>query len=139
MVLDEYSGGNSNSCLKLNRINEEFEKPCDHVWFSDAIEDSTPNKIMWNFFKGNCALTSSTNESTEQLFELYPNLVKQKLKINNAIKQEYIVSEINGELVLKGRIESNKAPISIPNLQNGIYIIKIGTQSLKLIKVYNMS
>lgn len=135
VVLDEYSGGNSNSCLKLYTINEEYDKPGDHVWFSDDIEESTPNEIMWSFFKDNCALTSSISNSTEHLFELYPNPVRQKLKIKNAIGQDYLVSDINGKLLLKGRIRSNTETISIQNLQNGIYFIKIGTQTNKLLKV----
>jgi len=135
VIVDKYSGGNNNSCIELYTINEEFDKPGDHVWFSDAIEGTTPNRIMWNFFKDNCALTSATNESNEELLELFPNPVKQELVINNANNQEYYVNDINGKLILKGRIESNTETISLEHLSIGFYTIKIGNQTNKLLKV----
>ncbi len=135
VILDEYSGGNSESCLQLYTIIEEFDKPGGHVWFSDAIEGSTPNNIMWNFFKENCAITNSTSESTEQLIELYPNPVEQNLIIDHAMSQEYSVSNLDGKLLLKGRIKSNAEAISMQNLQSGMYIIRIGTQTRRVLKV----
>ncbi len=135
VILDTYSGGNDNSCIALYTIHEEFDKPGDHVWFSEAIEGITPNKIMWNFFKDNCALTSATNTSNEELLELYPNPVKHALVINNANKQEYFIHDIKGNQILKGRIGSKTEMISVEQLNNGFYIIKVGDQIQKFLKV----
>ncbi len=135
VTLDEYSGGDDNSCLDLYTIIEEFDKPGDHVWFSEDIEGLSPNRIMWNFFKNNCSEISSTDNYDIYQYEFYPNPVTDILTIDNAINQTYSVNDINGKLVLEGKIQSDAATVSLEHLQNGVYIIKIGNQVGRLLKI----
>ncbi len=46
---DEYSGGNENTSVVLYTINNEFDKPGGHVWFSGDIDGTSANKILWDF------------------------------------------------------------------------------------------
>jgi len=132
--LDEYSGGNSSSCLSFYTINEEFDKPGDHVWFSENIDGISPNTIMWNFFKNNCAVTNTTNTADQARIELYPNPVIDLLEIKNAKNQDYSIYDVSGKLLLSGRLGSTKEVISMEKLQRGYYTIKIGEQSRKFVK-----
>lgn len=134
VVVDKYSEGN-NSCIELYTINEEFDKAGGHVWFSDTIEGTTPNRIMWNFFKDNCLATSATKESKDELLEIFPNPVRQELVITNANKLEYSVYDINGKLILSGRIGSMSETFSLEHLSSGFYTIKIGNQIKRFFKV----
>ena len=133
--VDKYSGGDDNSCIELYTINEEYDKPGDHVWFSDTIEGETPNRIMWNFFKDNCASTSTTTESDEGIINLYPNPVKQELVIHNAQNLEYCIYDINGIRVSEGKITSVTEKIYLENLNIGFYTIKTGNKIHKIFKV----
>ncbi|SEH05384.1 Uncharacterised protein [Candidatus Venteria ishoeyi] len=44
-----YTGGSENTSVVLYTIHSEYGKPGGHVWFTDDIEGSSPNKIMWDF------------------------------------------------------------------------------------------
>lgn len=135
VVLDQYSGGNDNSCLSLYTIYEEYDKPGDHVWFSDEIEGSTPNRLLWNFFVDNCSSLSSTTESIDETISLFPNPVKHKLEISNAANQDYFLFNMNGKLVLKGKLKSSVETVGLELLQSGLYTIRIGAYISKLLKI----
>jgi len=49
VVRDEYTGGNENTSVVLYTVHEENDKPGGHVWFSDDIDGTNPNQILWDF------------------------------------------------------------------------------------------
>lgn len=49
VIRDEYTGGNENTSVVLYTINREHDKEGGHVWFSDDIEGTSPNQILWDF------------------------------------------------------------------------------------------
>lgn len=49
VIRDVYTGGDEGSEFVLYTINNEFEKGGGHVWFSESIDGSTPNEILWDF------------------------------------------------------------------------------------------
>lgn len=49
VLRDEYTGGNENTSIVLYTVNSEHDKPGGHVWFSDDIDGTSPNQILWDF------------------------------------------------------------------------------------------
>ena len=139
VIKDEYSGGNDNTCISFYTINEEFDKPGDHVWFSEAIDGSTPNQILWDFFSNNCALTSSTEEQSEieQQLSISPNPIVDKLTITTSRThgQAYSIYTMQGKRVLSGITKSNSHIIDVSALAPNTYLINFGEEVRKLVKV----
>jgi len=90
VILNQYYGSENNSCLSLYTINEEYDKPGDHVWFSEEIEGNSPNRIMWDFFKENCSSVNSVNIQENQFF-LFPNPANHKLQLRNIPEKDYFI------------------------------------------------
>lgn len=135
VVKDEYSEEGSNGCLTLYTINEEYDKPGDHVWFSEEIEGITPNRIMWDFFKKNCGIINSLSENNETDILLFPNPFTNQITIQNARNKKYSIYDINGNLLLKDKLNINSESIDLSQLSRGIYIVKMDGQSKKLLKI----
>ena len=75
------------------------------------------------------------NEIENQQFAIYPNPVKDVLRINNIFdNQEVIIYSINGAVV-KRDIVSEDAAINISDLRAGLYIIGVGNEFSKFIKM----
>ena len=49
VIREAYTGGAEGSEYILYTINSEFDKEGGHVWFSEAIEGTSPNQILWDF------------------------------------------------------------------------------------------
>ncbi len=132
--LDTYSGGNSN-CLSLYTIREENDKPGGHVWFSDNIEGSSPNEVMWNFFQDNCnSISSNINSKLDQV-RISPNPVVDKLEITHAQNRDFSLHSMDGRLILTGTLDSYAASINLELLDSGMYIMKIGNIAHRLVKL----
>lgn len=137
VIRNEYSGGSANTCLSFYTINEEYDKPGDHVWFSEPIEGSTPNEIMWNFFKANCSNLVST-EATQITKELiiYPNpfLDVVTIQLENIAKVQYEIYNSQGVSVKTGELNHTNNTIDLAALSPMVYMISINGRFQKLIK-----
>lgn len=73
----------------------------------------------------------------ESEFEIYPNPANGTLFVRTTTacqgSAEYQIINLIGEIVLSGNIIAETQQINISNLRNGIYFIKIGENSVKLI------
>lgn len=49
VIKDEYSDNPEQLSLTLYTINNEYDKPGGHVWFTDSINGKNPNEILWDF------------------------------------------------------------------------------------------
>ena len=75
------------------------------------------------------------NETDNQQFAIYPNPAKDVLRINNiSDNQEVIIYSINGAVV-KRDIVSEDAAINVSDLRAGLYIIGVGNEFSKFIKM----
>ena len=133
VILDEYASAD-NACLSLYTINEEHDKPGEHTWFSDEIEELTPNEILWNFFNDNCGAISSVIDPLNNEISIYPNPVGQILEVKNAGYGAFSLYDINGKLVLEGVLDSDVAAVELGSLQSGLYIFRVGHFAEKLLK-----
>ena len=75
------------------------------------------------------------NEIENQQFSIYPNPAKDVLRINNiSDNQEVRIYSINGAIIKKSVVSEN-AEINISDLNAGIYIIGVGNEFSKFIKM----
>ena len=75
------------------------------------------------------------DEIENQQFSIYPNPVKDVLRINNiSDNQEVRIYSINGAIIKKSVVSGN-AEINISDLNAGIYIIGVGNDFSKFIKM----
>lgn len=68
-------------------------------------------------------------------FELYPNPANSTICIETYEKATYVITDINGMIVLQGQCAFKHAQISIEKLSKGIYFIHIGGLTKKFIKI----
>ncbi len=98
--------------------------------FHNRLRDSNPDAGALEFFS-----TSKIHNKTEEKIKVFPTLFKNFIKIekqNNEPLNIQIYS-IDGKKVLDSKITSN-TKIYTDYLSPGIYILKAGTNSFKLIK-----
>ena len=80
------------------------------------------------------------NEVSE--IEVYPNPAKDILIIKSdvlemchgASLQEYTITNITGQIMMRGTISSDNQQVDVSNLENGMYFIKVGEKSVRFIK-----
>lgn len=77
---------------------------------------------------------SLSNTPTQNNIKLYPNPSNSRINLSN-IKSKTLISiyNIKGELVSSEIIYQDQS-INISNLNNGIYIVKVGNKEFKLVK-----
>jgi len=138
VVRDEYFG--DNSCFTLYTIHEEFDKPGDHVWFSDEIDGVSPNKIMWDFLNESCSSLSSSVNILNEVSDLniFPNPFSDRINIttnSSLIDQEYIIYDVNGTRLVSGKMNTETVKLKLESLPPNIYLLKIGNNIRKLLKL----
>ena len=87
---------------------------------------------------------NDVTENEETGFEVYPNPTNGAITIiiggNETFQEtslqamEYTITNICGQIVMQGTISSDNQQIDIRNLENGMYFIKIGNETIKIIK-----
>lgn len=136
VIRDEYSGGNENTCLTFYTINEEWDKPGDHVWFSEAIDGSTPNQIMWEFFSDNCGNSVSTKEiENEEVLHIYPNPFSDHITLeSDHLNNSYKIYNSHGVLIKSSALLQTHNVIDLSDLTPAVYLIQVSGNIYKLVK-----
>ena len=110
------------------------------IYYSDTqlFLDNNGETVSFNLSSLRKAYFSeiqSVNETDNQQFAIYPNPAKDVLRINNiSDNQEVIIYSINGAVV-KRDIVSEDAAINVSDLRAGLYIIGVGNEFSKFIKM----
>lgn len=65
---------------------------------------------------------------------LYPNPASDYLYVKSRIALNYKILNSSGQFILKGTLTPGISSVSVSNLTNGIYFIRIGTSSYKFLK-----
>lgn len=110
------------------------------IYYSDTqlFLDSNGETVSYNLSSLRKAYFSEiqgVNETDNQQFAIYPNPAKDVLRINNiSDNQEVIIYSINGAVV-KRDIVSEDAAINVSDLRAGLYIIGVGNEFSKFIKM----
>lgn len=72
---------------------------------------------------------------TSDIFIIYPNPVKDKLCIqSNLTNQKFLLTDSKGSVLLTGIINKGTNVINFEKLGSGFYLLKINSESYKLIK-----
>ncbi len=90
-------------------------------------------KRTFSYKKNILLITSLFNQ--KQKLSVYPNPAKDYLILNTPIYSQYTITDIRGRTVQQGTINSNNTQINISTLKPGIYIIRIGKDKSKFIKL----
>lgn len=114
--------------------------------YPTTLEYNTPQEI-WNFFKNyqlsvagnNCIYvgpTSLNEEAENNKLQLFPNPVRigDQIQITglNSKQNELEVIDVYGKTVTRIILTEN-ATFRLPNIESGIYFIKSGSQTIKLV------
>ncbi len=75
------------------------------------------------------ASTLSIEEKSTQLLTLYPNPTNDKIHINTNQKGLYALSNINGQVLIKGTFIKGENSINLAEFQNGLYFLNIKSES----------
>ncbi len=137
VIIDQYIG-EQNACLELFTIIEEFDKPGDHVWFSEEISNKSPSEIMWLFFSEPCSLgTSNDDLELGSTITISPNPCKDMLRIESTshIGEAINIYDMQGRLMIADRLEKTPKIVNTSRLASGIYFIHFNGELRKLIKL----
>jgi hypothetical protein len=98
---------------------------------------SSPNSIVLSKTSNFRELSSTPSERITQKREnitLFPNPASSHINIlSNSTPLEYELLNIKGQLVKSGTLKSNNAQLNVSSLNNGVYFLKVGNQSKKII------
>ena len=103
----------------------------------DVNDENNGNSDIW-IVKLSEENTQSLN-STEQLhnFSISPNPTTSQIVIGTDLIQtmeEVLITDMTGKIVKQFEIQNTITKIDVSNLQNGIYMVKSGNFTQKLIK-----
>lgn len=106
--------------------------------------DIDASQEIWNFVSGydlsgliGCATNSIENTAAlEDEIRAFPNPFEEQLIIESSFQgaQNYALYSILGEHVLSGSIQSGSTNINLATIPDGLYILKVSGQSLKVVK-----
>jgi hypothetical protein len=117
--------------FSLNDIKIVDDLTVDQPWYSSMIylQSDATSYANGNAFAIRLDLGSSVNlmEMTLNKLEVYPNPSKDFMNINlkNNIISNYEILDVSGKILLSDSF-LNETQINTSNLQNGIYIIRVG-------------
>lgn len=114
----------------LNKGNDFSVDGIRCYWKNDILllkEGDTDCDYIYNNYH------FDVEENNETTFTVYPNPSNGSLYIDSAATQEYLIINVIGQTVHSGMIADEHQQIEISHLPNGIYFLKIGGYSQKLI------
>jgi hypothetical protein len=81
-----------------------------------------------------CAGLSSVASAKEEILILYPNPFSDKITIVTSIDSRLQVFNAIGELVISGELKAGNNEIRMTEFANGIYFVRVGTSSVRVVK-----
>lgn len=139
VIRDEYSNENENSCMTFYTVQEEYGKPGGHVWFSEDIEDASPNEIMWDFFKNQCNQFIAIDDFTKDndIIQLSPNPFSNQIHLTTSQGegQHFSIKNIQGKEMLYGKLTTDQLIIDTNSWPSNLYIIQVGKTIQKVLKL----
>lgn len=72
--------------------------------------------------------TASLDDNSINEIRIYPNPAKDQVEINipeNLLFEDYVILNLNGQIIQSGKAENTKFTIDVSNLERGIYFLQI--------------
>ena len=141
-TVEQYLWNDGDGCVSIEHLKVIGG---GHDWpGSFGNMDIDASTVIWNYvsqYNSNglisCTTTSTIEAKNEKNFDqIYPNPIKNEVTIEmtKASKQEYQLFSMLGAPILTGSIDSTNNRIDLSNLPVGVYFLKFGKTTLKLIK-----
>jgi hypothetical protein len=134
----------------LSTINEKFGPmgsftTINNISLNNVIDEVMPQFLLCyqsasfpfiQFNSSDCFnnLFVGLDEEITNHFQLYPNPAQHQITIKSKAGETIIISDVMGKIVLEKQLVQEAETIEIDQLPKGIYILKIGIHSQKLIK-----
>lgn len=113
----------------------------NHVWFENGttlnfeVGDIIIEYALSDIRKITCNEIEGTNENKETALSVFPNPVHDIMMLRNLDGTQTVrIYAIDGHLVKSTETDGSQ-PIDISSLSLGIYLVKIQSQTLKMIKL----
>lgn len=137
-VLDNTFNGTGivNTVFGSNQMNECFDVAIQTDNKIVAIGYSGTDIALARYL-GNDIATGIT-ESKSSSISIYPNPVNDVLMIDMSaaeLNSDYQLIDVTGKIWMQGRINSSFSSIDVKHLRSGIYFLRIGKQTKKIVKM----
>jgi hypothetical protein len=109
-----------------------WQSNCD-LYVPESALSAYRNNFQWKGFK-NLNTYLSTTETKNNLLKVYPNPAKDYVVISNISKGENIsVYDLSGKILFQTKSPGNSLNINTSSYKNGIYLVKVGEKTTKII------
>ena len=115
-----YMDGTNESRVNFLKVNQGL-----HRWYTGDSYDIDYNEEIFKFFTNTLDVTDLA-EQTEETLTIYPNPAKDFITVGTTDEVE--LYDLCGKLVLQG-----SGKINVSTLPNGLYFVKSGSESQKLL------
>ncbi len=138
-----YSGGDNEVNVEHFRIiGGEHTWPGSDFGGAGTNYDIDASAEIWNFFSrfdinGLMGVTGIETTNTKDIkLRVYPNPARSYIVIENNFlsPKEYEIRSAQGKLLLKGVINSENQRIDLHGLPTSFYLLRLGNQSVKILK-----
>lgn len=107
------------------------------LYHNTPIKFSFINNDVWTYMLTSPIVVGIEDIHNVTRFKVYPNPTVSKVQIHSdqeVLGKEYFVSNSKGKTILKGKITSKKTSLDFSALENGIYIINIDSEAVRIVK-----
>jgi hypothetical protein len=123
------------------RFQNDASSNADHIYIDQITVTGKTGTLLAKRSVKNAVqfikeMISNESQSLED-FIIYPNPVSSSIiniKVNGLVNTNYLVTNTLGQVVLKGKLATNK--INIGTLKKGIYFLEIKTPEEKIVKKF---
>jgi hypothetical protein len=118
MVVDSVSFPYMVSNMSYSRVPDGAAN-----WVIQAPTMNAPNSIITGV------------EKKQETVRIYPTLVNETISIENAPGQQITIINLTGTVLIQKKCQSLKDQIQVGQLQRGVYILVVGTENYKIVKL----
>jgi hypothetical protein len=134
----------------LSTINEKFGPlgsftTINNISLNNVIDEVMPQFLLCyqsasfpfiQFSSSDCYnnLFVGVDEQIKYNFQVFPNPAQHQITINSKAGERIIISDVMGKIVMEKQLKQDTEIIEIDQFSDGVYILKIGVNSQKLIK-----
>lgn len=119
-------GGNLNKCLPNHiSVMDTFIKKIPICINGDTINN--PNACEGIDRVG-------VNDIQANSINIYPNPVSNILKISSTLELEYVLMDINGQILIEGKTSTITTELNMSEFSNGIYLLKVGNVFYRIVR-----
>lgn len=137
----QYGDGDNGAEVLLYKIsNGGHTWPGNNVGGPGTNYDMDASLEIWNFFAQydleGLRNTTSIDDIEDPLFEIYPNPSSDFIRIKSEEigEKSFVLLDMRGKQLISGNFRDNEFELDIQQLNEGIYFLKIGSRSIKILK-----